>query len=167
MSISDTTVADDGGTGIRFSDDNSDLSISNTAVTRTTFDGISFSVNKSNATIANTIVTDAGGSGISFTRDNSNMSIAATTITDAINGIFIGLNNSIALNDSTLAGTFQADGIHIANAGNTLSGGNNTAAGATFGAGGAGQFCEVTGAQTGSFAFVDDGTGNPATCPPP
>jgi hypothetical protein len=48
-------------------------------------------------------------------------------------------------------------------AGNTLSGGNNTAEGATFG----GVFCN-SGAQTGSFAFVDRGVAlpTPGTCPP-
>jgi hypothetical protein len=29
-----------------------------------------------------------------------------------------------------------------------------------------GQFCNAAAGHTGSFAFVDDGSGNPGTCPP-
>ena len=45
--------------------------------------------------------------------------------------------------------------------GRTLGGaGNRVAPGATIGT-----LCSVAGGQIGSFAFIDDGTGNPATCP--
>jgi hypothetical protein len=103
-----------------------------------------------------------GGNGIEVASDNT-VNITGTTIADVdANGIQFGEGNIFALNNSTLAGMFGLDGIFTPDT-NTLSGNGNTAAGATFG----GQFCNVAGGQLGpGFAFVDDGSGNPAICPP-
>jgi hypothetical protein len=153
--------------GILFDRNNDNVTISGTTITDTGDEGITFfSFGNDNVTIANTTITDAGTIGI-FIRD-SNVTISDTTITDAgSDGILIstsGLNSTVTLNDSILAGTFGGHGIQIFGGGNTFSGGGNTAAGATFG----GQFCEVTGMQNGSFAFVNRGVAlpTPGTCPP-
>jgi hypothetical protein len=114
-------------------------------------------------TISDTQITDSGSQGIVINAANTNIAISGVTITDSGgDGIFLSTTNTVALNNSTLAGAFVNDGIRINGAGNTLSGMGNTAAGAMFG----GQFCSVTGIQAGSFSFVDDGSGSPATCPP-
>jgi hypothetical protein len=169
VAISGTNVADVGNNGIFFGSENNNVAISGTNVADVANNGIFFGNENSNVAISGMSIADVGNSGIFFSFNNRNVRISGTTITNAGgDGLIMLSGNGIALNDSVLAGTFGDDGIDISDAGNTLSGGGNTAAGATFGnvvAGG--QFCEVSGAQTGSFAFVDDGTGNPATCPPP
>jgi hypothetical protein len=171
VKISNSTITDTGSDGIRFGANNNNVTIADTTVANTglsgigvNLNGISFGSGNSNVLIIDTTVTNAARDGIHFENDNQDVTIAGSTIANAGgDGIFINANNAIALNNSILAGTFGGNGININGAGNTFSGADNTAAGATFG----GQFCNVViGPQTGSFAFVDDGSGNPATCPP-
>jgi hypothetical protein len=163
VTISATAITDTGAFGINFNSSNSNVIISATAITDAGDNGIVLNVDNDNVSISGTTIVDPDGSGIVLSIGNDNVSITGTTIADADDfGLRLGLANSVALNDSALVGNFGLNGLQLG-AGNTLSGGNNTAEGATFG----GVFCN-SGAQTGSFAFVDRGVAlpTPGTCPP-
>ena len=76
---------------------------------------------------------------------------------ELVNGLFRSAHSL-----KGLSGMFGLDGIFTPDT-NTLSGMGNTAAGAMFG----GQLCNVSAGQLGpGIDFVDDGSGNPGTCPP-
>ena len=141
--------------------DNQNVTISGTTVTDTAGDGIDFGL-RNIVTITDTTITNVGGNGIEVASDNT-VNITGTTIADVdANGIQLGEGNIFALNNSTLTGMFGLDGIFTPDT-NTLSGMGNTAAGAMFG----GQLCNVSAGQLGpGIDFVDDGSGNPGTCPP-
>jgi hypothetical protein len=161
VTISGAAVTDTGSEGIRFANDNQNVTISGTTVTDTAGDGIDFGL-RNIVTITDTTITNVGGNGIEVASDNT-VNITGTTIADVdANGIQLGEGNIFALNNSTLTGMFGLDGIFTPDT-NTLSGMGNTAAGAMFG----GQLCNVSAGQLGpGIDFVDDGSGNPGTCPP-
>jgi len=141
---------------------------SNVTVTRTSIsdlgapqgEGIRLIGGNTDVTIADTTITNALIVGIRIDTGND-VTIARTTIEDAGDGIGIGSDNTVSLNDARLAGTFGLNGIRIGDTDNMLSGEGNTAAGATFTT-----FCNAPSQDNGSFFdFDDNGTGNPGTCP--
>lgn len=160
VEIQNATMTSIAGSGIRANSEN-EIHISDVEMTTVGNFGIVFNI-ENNVTIQNAALSSIATNGIDFNSDNL-VSIADTTIANVGNdGISFNASNTVALNDSALAGAFGGDGVAIGSPGNTLSGTGNTAAGATFG----GTFCDAAAGQTGSFAFVDNGSGNPGTCPP-
>lgn len=186
VTVADTTISNTGADGITVGDFNT-YDIARTSITD--IGGIGIRIGgSSNVTITGVTLDMIGDEGIDLTSGNSVVDITDTTVTNvtgddgldlngsgnvvtventtfgniASNGIEIDNNNTVTLDISALTGNFGEHGIFFDGANNTLDGAGNTAAGATFG----GQFCE-TGlfAQNGFFDFIDDGTGNPGTCP--
>lgn len=183
--VTDSLLRDAGTQGVIFIN-GATGTMSGVTIENTFNTGIVVTTGSSLALRNSSVVDVANGAGISvfdgstliadniFVADVSSFGIAVgesvATITNAVvldtgsHGLgIVGSGSVVAMSNSLFGPTIGGDGINIGAAGNTLSGSGNTAEGATFG----GQFCNVTGAQTGSFGFVDRGTAlpGPGSCP--
>jgi hypothetical protein len=141
VTIADTTIADSQQDGI-LAYANNEIAITDTIITNSAYGGINIGFadrfGSNHVTISNSMIDGAGSDGLVVRGNNP---------------------NTIIMTDTTFTGDFGDDVIDIDMAGNTLSGDGNVFNG-TFGGGGA--FCEVSGEQTGSFAFD---VGPQPTCP--
>ncbi len=99
MFIDQLSIADTGGTGIRFPGDNNIVSVSNTVIVDSGNSGIQFA-DDNVLTVTDTTITGAGGNGIGF-GDRNVVTISNTAIADVtFNGI--GFGN---FNTATISGT--------------------------------------------------------------
>jgi hypothetical protein len=146
VKISNSTITDTGGDGIRFLDNNSNVTIENAMVVNTGLSGIGFNLNgirfgsgNSNVTIANTTVTNAARDGIHFEENNTGVTISGTTITDVLNGVlFFQGNDNVTINSSTITNT-ATEGIEFGALNSNVTIANTTIANA----GGAGIVFEL------------------------
>jgi len=169
IQITDVDISNPATEGIHLDEGNSNVEISEATIDGAGTDGIMNYINNA-VRIINTTIT-ASNIGISigqqpaehkFNGGGNDVTIANSTIDGAAeDGLRVIGNdpNTITMTNTTFTGAFGDDVIDIRLGGNTLSDDGNVFDG-TFGGGGA--FCEVSGEQTGSFAFD---VGPQPTCP--
>ncbi|MCG8563237.1 MAG: right-handed parallel beta-helix repeat-containing protein, partial [Hyphomicrobiales bacterium] len=104
IAITDTTITDVGGDGIRFGNDHNKILISRTTISDTDAEGIKFNNNNTNIIIRNATINNAGADAIDFDDNNSNVLVqnvtADTTANEAIE--FDNNNTNIIIRNATI-----------------------------------------------------------------